>query len=166
MRIMEKQRKKYFAHYDQQRRDRKRVRKRSEYYREYRKAHHCKGGKKQQKQLPFRVWDCEGKTFKDGSHAITLLANSDGEYIENPTGLSTLDCLQFLTEQRNAAINVWYSFTYDVTQMLRQIELGERGDGEFDKTTLASLYEAGRITWKGYKIKYIARKFFHVRFGS
>lgn len=113
---------------------------------------------------PFRAWDCEGKTFKDGSHRIVLLANSDGEYIESEKGLHTEECLAFITRRRIPAINVWFAFGYDVSQILRDIPLGEVGDGEWkNEQTLAALIERGRIRHNGHSIRYVPHKFFHIK---
>lgn len=107
---------------------------------------------------PFRVWDGEGITFPDGSHAMTLLANSDGEYIERPEGLHTTEMLNFLIRKRSKAYNVWFSFGYDVNQILREVPLGRPGD----KHTLAGLWKHGYTWWKGYRLRYLPRKFFGV----
>jgi hypothetical protein len=70
---------------------------------------------------PFVGIDGEGKTIGD-SHCYTLLAavNEYGEtmgYIENPEGLSTDDCLAFLTDLAGQKLFA-YSFNYDMTKLL------------------------------------------------
>lgn len=155
------------------------TRKRSNYFRNYRKTHWTKPRDRRaylrdyrkvykRKERAFRAWDCEGRTFRDGSHHIVLLANSDGEYIENESGLTSVECLEFLCKPRPKAFNVWFSFGYDVAQMLRQMPLGNVEDGEYvEPGTLAALWKNGRTLWKtdsgSYIIKYVPSKFFHVR---
>lgn len=149
---------------------------RSEYWKEYRAKTEDKTRKERQRRYrannkgkvirkyPFRVWDAEGRNFPDGSHRIILLANTDGEYIEDEAGLSTYDCLKFLLQPRYRAIDCWYAFGYDVTQILKDIPLGDRGDSDFpDCQTLARLWETGQLRFKGCSIKYAPSKFFKVR---
>lgn len=108
---------------------------------------------------PFRVWDGEGRTLNDGSHLFTLLACTDGrnrEYIENIDGLSTKDCLEFITRKRLPAYNVWFSFGYDINKMLEDIPLD--GEGYCRR----ELWEEGVTKWHGYRIDYFPRKTFTV----
>lgn len=108
---------------------------------------------------PFRLWDGEGRTI-DGKHRFILLANSDGEYIENENGLHTSECIRFLTRKRSKAHNVWFSFGYDVNKILEDLEL--RGP----RHTLEDLWQRGRTWWYGVFIKYIPRKFFTLRYNT
>lgn len=110
----------------------------------------------------FRVWDGEGHDFPDGSHRMTLLANSDGEYIENAEGLSTRACVDFLIRKRPRAYDVWFSFGYDVNKIVTDLplhtpEFGGRGSME-------NLWKNGRTWWHHTYFKYIPRKFLTVRY--
>lgn len=100
---------------------------------------------------PFTAWDGEGW---DGKY--TLLANSEGESIANPDGLSTRECLDFLLSAKKARNHIWFSFGYDVNMILHDIPLlGETH-------SLEELYKTGRTRWRGYRIGYIPRKMFRV----
>lgn len=108
---------------------------------------------------PFRVWDGEGRTLPDGRHLFTLLACTDGrsrEYIENENGLTTRECLEFLTRKREKAYNVWFSFGYDVNKMLEDIPLDN------DKHSRRELWETGVTKWYGWRLDYVPRKTFTV----
>lgn len=103
-------------------------------------------------ERPFRAWDGEGVTWPDGTHLYTLLANSDGEYIENENGLSTFECLHFLTQPREKKSDVWFAFDYDVNAILHDIPLtGERH-------SLWDLSKNGLTIWRGFRIKWIPHK--------
>ena len=100
---------------------------------------------------PFVAYDGEGITLEDGSHLYTLLACSDGRYIENYEGLSTKECLRFLLESKLAnpnGIHVIFGGTYDMNMMLR----------ELPPRYLESLWKDGQTRWKDYRIKYRHRK--------
>jgi hypothetical protein len=115
---------------------------------------------------PFRGWDGEGITVDASNqhlhpdlapgHYFTLLANSENEYIYNPKGLPTQECLDFLCYGRAPAFNVWYSFGYDVTKILQDLPLHGYG-------SLQSLWDRTVIWRNHYFIKYIPRKFFDVQ---
>lgn len=65
--------------------------------------------------------DCEGTNIK-GVHTLTLIGDSQGNYVENYTarGLSTKECLDFLIEAGGKnKIVVGYSFGYDVNMILK-----------------------------------------------
>lgn len=106
---------------------------------------------------PFMAWDGEGATF--GSHHVyTLLANSQGDYIESPTGLSTRECLEFLTDTavRCPRTNhVIYGGSYDSNMILCDLSYYEIRD----------LVEGGHIYWNNreYRIEYRPRKELHIR---
>lgn len=107
----------------------------------------------------FRVWDGEGKTLPDGRHLYTLLACYDWSgysYIENDNGLSSEECLAFLTQKRCAAYNVWFSFGYDVNKILEGLPLIQATHSR------SELWKNGLTHWKGYRLQYTARKFFTV----
>lgn len=103
---------------------------------------------------PFVAWDGEGE---DGKY--TLLANSRGDTLEDRDGLSTYECLEFLLNHTSKdQVNVWFSFGYDVSMMLKDIPLFS-DDG---MPSLARLHSQGHIKWRGYEITYHPRKRFHV----
>ena len=110
--------------------------------------------------LPFRAWDGEGENGK-----YTLLANSDGKYIESRQGLSTERCLNFLVENGadNYHINVWFAFGYDVSMILKDIPLHSVYP---DEPTLEKLHRLGKLSWKGFDITYFPGKKFFVRRGK
>lgn len=84
----------------------------------------------------FTAWDGEGLDTPDGRHAYALLMRSPAVYVWNEEGLTTEECLRFLSDGRKAedkAIHVSFSQSYDVNMML----------GDVPKETLETL-------WKGW----------------
>lgn len=114
-------------------------------------------GKKQYKWRGFIGWDGEGRDV-NGEHQYTLLANSKGDYIFNPNGLSSWDCFDFMLDQhsKHQGVNVGFGFNYDVNMMLRDLP----------EETLRAINdsEEGHVTHNGrhYWIKHRGRKFFHI----
>jgi DNA polymerase type B, organellar and viral len=114
--------------------------------------------------ITFRFWDGEGITLDDGTHKYTLLANSDGEYIYDENGLSTIECIKFLLQPRDKKPkDVWFSFGYDVNKILVNVPL--RKENELDVSNLQQLWKHNEIYYKGFKIKYIPRKIFSISRG-
>ena len=72
----------------------------------------------------FIAFDSEGKTFLDGTHRLTLLMNSNDEYIENAEGLSTKDCIDFLCKTANNVINgvnIFFASNYDWNMFFKDL---------------------------------------------
>ena len=78
--------------------------------------------------------DGEGQDFKfgpdgkrEGDHRYTLLAWSDAQgiecdWVENVTGLSTVQCFDFLLNMPNRAKAFAYAFNYDLTKMFTDVD--------------------------------------------
>jgi DNA polymerase type B, organellar and viral len=115
---------------------------------------------KNKPDVKFRVWDGEGKNFPDGTHRMVLLSNSDEEYVYNPEGLSTIECIQFLLQKREKKKDVWFSFGYDVTKILTDVPL--LAQHEHDFFNLEHLWKRTETYYKGFHIKYIPRKIFSI----
>ena len=98
---------------------------------------------------PFAVWDGEGR-----GNRYVLLANSEGRYCLNADGLTTSQCLEFLlsADPRGQAANVFFSFSYDVANMLRNLSRGE----------LSQLWTEGWTTYREFEIRYAPRRFLGV----
>jgi len=111
----------------------------------------------------FCFWDGEGEDHLNNplDHRYILLSNSDGEYIEDREGLSTEKCLEFLLQQSNKKIHVWFFFGYDVNMILKDIPLHKQKKW-CCLSSRAGLYEGYSIYYKGYKIRYIVGKFFSI----
>lgn len=104
----------------------------------------------------FLAWDGEGIQKDDDTQVYGLLANSNGDYIINPDGLSTQDCLDFLTsdEYPDNTIHCCFGASYDVNKMLRDLS----------EEQLRSLHKGNdRVIWNEYELEYRARKSFTVR---
>lgn len=68
---------------------------------------------------PFLAYDGEGRG-KNGLYL--LLANSLGDEVYNPEGLSTKECLDFLTRRYDRSyIRIFYGFGYDVNMSLKDM---------------------------------------------
>lgn len=92
----------------------------------------------------FIAYDGEGYGDK-----YILLANSLGEYVTNPEGLSTKECLDFLTRPYSPpSIRIFYSMGYDVNHILRDL----RDDA------WKILHNGGQVYYKGYKIRLAGTK--------
>ena len=112
----------------------------------------------------FRGVDGEGGNV-NGRHVYTLLTAGE-RHIVNDGGLTTLECLEFLTSLSPYHIYVGYFFDYDTTMILKDLPL-ERMQRLL--TPQARTFEShGRwttlpIEWEGYEFDYLPRKFFKVR---
>jgi hypothetical protein len=96
----------------------------------------------------FVTYDGEGWDDK-----LVLLGNSLGERISNPEGLSTVDCLEFMSASYPRRIRrVFFSFGYDVNHIIRDL------DDEQIEILLSGL----TVTYEGYRISYIPGKIFTV----
>lgn len=103
---------------------------------------------KQYYMQDFLAYDGEGYDNK-----YVLLANSFGERIINPKGLTTEQCLEFLTRKYDKPTKrVWFGFSYDINMILVDI-----ADAD-----LLSLLSGNAVTYKGYTIRYIPSKIFIV----
>lgn len=84
-----------------------------------------------------------------------LLACSNGEYVENIDGLSTIDCFNFLLQLPRLpnSTYVGFFFTYDINMMLRDIPLPK----------LKRLWADKWLYWRGYILEWTPTKSFTVR---
>ena len=84
-----------------------------------------------------------------------LLACSNGEYTENPEGLSTVDCFKFILElpKPPGSAYVGFFFTYDINMMLRDIPLPK----------LKRLWNDKWLFWRGYILEWTPTKSFTIR---
>jgi hypothetical protein len=112
------------------------------------------------------AWDGEGANIPwDGRggfvgadgvqrrHIYNLLANSSGNHILNPHGLSTEKCLEFfLAENDPRSINVIFAGSYDVNMLLRDLS----------RADCKTLWDTGHVRWRDYNISYTPRRSFSV----
>lgn len=98
----------------------------------------------------FVAWDGEGVGDK-----LVLLANSDGQTLYRAEGISTEEAFQFLLSGPKDVINVWFGMGWDVNMIVGTIPLENH-------RSIRTLYDTNRVIWKGYTIRYIARKMFDV----
>lgn len=105
---------------------------------------------------PFIGWDGEGMDIET-IHRYTLLANSLGHYVSNQQGLTTRQCLDFMTAPETLAetgtgINVMFSGSYDANMIL----------GDLSWRQVMTLCKRGDIRWENYRIKYRPGRYFKV----
>lgn len=111
------------------------------------------GRKRKVKEDPFHptqfvAYDGEGWGTK-----YTLLANSLGEYIANPDGLSTSECLEFLAGRYEERVKrVFFSFGYDVNHIVK----------DFSDEQLELLLRGNVVKYQGYTVHYIPGKILSV----
>lgn len=102
----------------------------------------------------------DGEGVGRAPHRYVLLACSDGDYVEDRRGLSTVDCLDFLLSlgSRDARVCGYY-LSYDWTMILRDVahsdlrglytlfrpELRSRGNGGF-----------ARVQYEGFELHWLA----------
>jgi hypothetical protein len=108
-------------------------------------------------EVPFLAYDGEGTTL-EGKHKYVLLANrnrdgSIAESVYKVNGLSTVDCLDFLLDSAKFRyIRIFYSFGYDVQQML--VDLSDE--------QLVNVMHGKPTKYKSYTIHYLPGKIFTV----
>ncbi|HEY6018601.1 MAG TPA: DNA polymerase, partial [Candidatus Paceibacterota bacterium] len=103
-------------------------------------------------QVPFLSFDGEGRTL-EGKHKYVYLANSDGDSIYRPAGISTLDALDFLQSSgKTRRIRVFFSFGYDVQQILKDVPDAD----------LVRIMHGEPTKYKAYTIQYLPGKIFTV----
>ena len=96
----------------------------------------------------FITYDGEGWDNK-----YVLLSNSLGERISNPEGLSTVDCLEFLSASYPRRVKrVFFAFGYDVDHIIHDLTDNQ----------LRELLSGRSVEYEGYRISYIPRKVFVV----
>lgn len=101
---------------------------------------------------PDRFVGIDGESVDD-SYVLLAAADDAGwnDYVENPDGLHTSDCLHFIATLPSAL--VWgFSFSYDVNMMLCNVA----------PNTVQRLYDTGSCRWHNFWIKYVPKKLLHV----
>lgn len=102
--------------------------------------------------VPFLAYDGEGRTL-EGKHRYVYLASSNRESIYRPKGLSTVECLDFLLRSRGTRrIRIWYSFGYDVQQMLVDL----------DDERLTQVMHGEIVRYRNYTLQFLHGKIFTV----
>lgn len=122
--------------------------------RKYTPAHEKKGFKKHADPdtVPFLSFDGEGRTL-EGKHKYVYLANSDGDSLYRPAGISTVDALDYLVSSaKTRRIRVFFSFGYDVQQILKDVP----------DDSLVRIMHGQPTKYKSYTIQYLSGKIFTV----
>lgn len=110
--------------------------------------------KSKNRTAPFIGWDGEGMDLET-IHRYTLLANSTGHHVSNQQGLTTRECLDFMTDpatlgETGESINVMFSGGYDANMILGDLSWGQ----------VKHLCKHGKVRWENYRIKYRPGRFF------
>jgi hypothetical protein len=107
---------------------------------------------------PICAIDGEGDTWADGSHHYALLAASwpDGKHRIQSESLGGEQCLEFLLDLPEHHTYVGYGLSYDTNMWLRGLP----------RRVIDLLLDKGYAFWKGYKMRWIDRKFFRVAKGK
>lgn len=101
-------------------------------------------------QLPFVAFD--GESIND---KYVLLANSDGGEVYNKKGLTTLECLEFLSTPVKG-IPVWFAGNYDIHHVIK----------DFDIPTQKLFLASEPVSWGDYKLTYYPKKILTVKRGD
>lgn len=88
------------------------------------------------------------------SATYVLLANSDGESIYNRQGLTTNQCLKFLTlPKQKHTVRCWFRGHYDVNMIVKDLDINQR----------TALFKTEPVYFGNYCLKYFPHKIFTVR---
>lgn len=82
-----------------------------------------------------------------------LLGDSLGNYLWNDTGLSTEECLVFLTHYREG-VRVFYGMRYDVNMIV----------SDLDKNQRTMFFKGVEVNYKDFKIQMIGNRIFKIRY--
>jgi len=104
-------------------------------------------------ERPFLAVDGEARGDR-----YVLLAGSEGGHVWNPRGLGTEEALNFLLDLPRPRILVAFGLDYDVNQILADLPL--RGA----RHSVGDLYLNGWTYWRGFRLRYIPRKFFGISY--
>lgn len=100
------------------------------------------------------AWDGEGANLDSGEHVYNLLANSNGDYVMDFSGLGTIACFDFFMEHSSDSdINVIFGGSYDINMILKDVP----------RENLIQLWDTGKTYWKTYRIIWATRKKFTVQ---
>lgn len=109
----------------------------------------------------FIAWDGEGITDDNGRHRYVILANSEGDAIVNPTGVTTSEAFRVMldcAESHPQAVHVIFAGGYDVNMIL--------SGGSFGRHHAYILRDKGSVTLREdnrrYRITYHPRHTFEV----
>lgn len=95
--------------------------------------------------------DGEGETDGNGVHHYTLLATSDGQYIEG-SSLSTFECFEFLSSLDPKRLIVGFSLSYDVSMMLK----------DFSQEQCLKVWQGERVRYAWFRFEYTPRREFTI----
>jgi hypothetical protein len=86
-----------------------------------------------------------------------LLADSGGFHVDNVNGLSSVQCLDFLSrlKERNGADAhfVGFALGYDINHWLR----------DFSNAALGELWTNGKVRWEDWWVEWAPKRWFHVK---
>jgi hypothetical protein len=109
-----------------------------------------RGGDRHKTRPALRFAGVDGESVK-GRYTLLAAATDDGawdDWIENPDGLSTRDCLTFLTSFPTG-LRCWgFAFGYDVNMLLVDLKIEQ----------VSRLYEEGAVYWREFRIAYTPGK--------
>lgn len=104
---------------------------------------------------PFIAWDSEGITHTPGEAQSMVLWGCSAGHMLKGRDLRTIECFELMLmveKEHPDAWHVGYSFTYDVSQLLRDVPEGVR----------QQLMNEGKARWGPYRLEYLPKKWFCV----
>ena len=102
----------------------------------------------------FIAIDGEGYTDETGNHKYFLFANSEGDYIFNPDGLPTDDCLKFIIDTASYGKQIIiYGGSYDLNKWLKDVDISK----------IYQLQETNKCVHYPYIIECVPRKYFSLK---
>lgn len=111
------------------------------------------------------MFDGEGITDREtNAHRYVMLCNSRGDYVLNPDGLDSVECMDFLVDTATLYPHSWFvgfAFNYDANMILANVPrvlLARLWEGE---TVLYVTHES-EYTLRGFRIMYRPRKEFAI----
>lgn len=115
-------------------------------------------------KTPTRFWGIDGEGKGRKPHRYTLLAASDEtgrlqRYVEDENGLDTVTCLDFLLSLTQSKVRYFtYSFTYDLTKILRDVDNETIYRLLRPETRTNSKGKIDAIYWGEYRLNLIGQK--------
>lgn len=113
-----------------------------------------------------RIIGIDGEGIGRSPHIYTLLAAADEDANEwvarNPSGLSTVQCLDLILSLPNRSLVFGYAFQYDLTKILADLpddSLYLLYHEKFRANVKGNRVLYAPVLWEGYRINYINRRF-------
>lgn len=133
--------------------------------RDRRKSYKAENYQKAKQSLPFVGVDGEGRDVPDAGHAYFMLRAGDDTRVATGESdrLSTLECLEFLSDLPSGNLYCAYFFDYDVSKILADLPWHKLDRLVHRERRVAQNGGYWPVDWEGYEIDWFPGKEFKVR---